>query len=159
MGPVAASEDALPDVKRDVSVPAVPVRVIDPAVCADPAAADCGALIDNDKAEKRSRIAALLIRATALVAASQSARALADYDTALKLDPTLTDVLNMRGELRRATGDWPRALADFTAVLKIRPDHEQARENRISLSREIERIGAEMAVGRKPPPARAAPLK
>lgn len=162
VGSAAATEDALPNVKHDLSVPAtpaVPVRVIDPAVCADPAAADCSALIDNDKAEKQSRIAALLIRAKALVAISQPARALADFDTALKIDPTLTDVLNMRGELRRATGDRPRALADFTAVLKIRPDHEQARENRTSLSREIERIGAEMAVGKKSPPARAAPLK
>lgn len=134
---------------------AAPARIIDPAVCADPAAADCGALIDGEATEKRPRIAGLLIRAKAFVAANQPARALADYDAALKLDPTLTDVLNARGELRRATGDRPRALADFTAVLKIRPDHEQARENRKSLSKEIERIGAEMAVGKKPAPSPA----
>ena len=76
---------------------------------------------------------------------------------ALTLDPTMTDVRNTRGELRRATGDRPRALADFTAVLKVRPDHERARENRKSLSKEIEKIGAEMAIGKKPAPP--APLK
>ena len=146
------------DVVKPVAKPeiAVPERVIDPMVCSDLASSDCGVLIANEKAEKRPKIAALLLRAKALVESNQSARALADYDAALKLDPTMTDVLNTRGELRRATGDRPRALADFTAVLKIRPDHEQARENRKSLSKEIERIGAEMAVGKK---RDVAPLK
>lgn len=153
----AASADDTPPAKPPV---AAPERVIDPAVCADPAAADCSALIDNDKTERRPKITALLLRAKALAASDQSARALTDYDAALRLDPTMTDVLNARGELRRATGDRPRALADFTAVLKIRPDHEQARENRKSLSKEIERIGAEMAIGKKSaPPAKPAPLK
>ena len=152
LGPAVATEDALPDAKLDYVAPppaVAPARVIDPAVCADPAAADCSTLVADDKAERRTRIEGLLRRARALVAAQQPARALADYDAVLKLDPTLTDVRNERGELRRATGDRPRALADFTAVLKVRPDHEKARENRKSLSREIERIGAEMAVGKK----------
>ncbi|MDB5573349.1 MAG: hypothetical protein JWQ51_388 [Tardiphaga sp.] len=138
---------------------AAPEPVIDPSVCADPAAADCTALIDNDKTERRPKIAALLLRAKALADSQQPARALLDYDAALKLDPTMTDVLNARGELRRATGDRPRALADFTAVLKIRPDHEQARENRKSLAKEIERIGAELAIGKKAAPEKPAPLK
>lgn len=151
----ATADDVVPAAKPEIAVPA---RVIDPAVCADPAAADCTTLIDNDKTERRPKIAALLLRAKAFVDSHQPARALADYDAALKLDPSMTDVLNTRGELRRVTGDRPRALADFTAVLKIRPDHEQARENRKSLSKEIERIGAEMAVDKKAStPAKPAP--
>ena len=155
----AATDDPPPAAKSETIAPAQPAtpdRIIDPAVCADPAAADCSKLIDDDKAERRPKITALLLRAKALVAANQPNRALADYDAALRLDPTMTDVLNARGELRRATGDRPRALADFTAVLKVRPDHETARENRKSLSKEIERIGAEMAIGKK---RDSAPLK
>ena len=154
---VAVADEVVPAAKP--TIPA-PERVIDPAVCADPDAADCSTLIANDKTERRPKIAALLLRAKALAATNQLTRALADYDAALKLDPTMTDELNARGELRRATGDRPRALADFTAVLKIRPDHEKARENRKSLSKEIEKLGAEMAIDKKPTPAADhAPLK
>lgn len=152
-----ASAEDIPPAKPDTTASAV---TIDPAICTDLAAADCNTLIADDKADRRRRIDALLIRAKALVAANQASLALADYDLALTLDPTMTDVLNARGELRRATGDRPRALADFTAVLKVRPDHEQARDNRKSLAKEIEKIGAEMAIGKKAPPAdKPAPLK
>jgi tetratricopeptide (TPR) repeat protein len=152
--PSWASEDALPR-DADIAAPQAtkkPAVVIDPLVCNDPQSGDCRALIEDDHAERRKRIEGLLNRAKAFVSARDTTRALADYDAALKLDPTMTDVLNTRGELRRATGDLPRALADFTAVLKIRPDHTQARDNRKSLSKEIERLGAEMAVGKRTQP-------
>ena len=41
----------------------------------------------------------------------------------LRLDPTLADVFNARGELWRKKGDRPKALADFGAAIKLNPDH------------------------------------
>ena len=76
--------------------------------------------------------------------------AIGDYDAALRLDPTLADVFNTRGELWRRKGDRRRALADFAAAIKLNPDHPTAKGNYKSLAQELERLGALMAVAGKP---------
>ena len=80
-------------------------------------------------------------------------RAIGDYDTVLRLDPMLPDILNARGELWHRKGDRPRALADFGAAIKLNPQHEAARANYKSLALELERIGAQMAIKNRPIPA------
>jgi tetratricopeptide (TPR) repeat protein len=130
----------------------------DPAPCvAAAAAADadriiavCGALVDNEKTLKADRLKALFARAGAYDRKGMIDRAIGDYDTTLRLDPTLADVFNLRGELWRRKGDRPRALADFGAAIKINPQHEAARASYKSLAQELERIGAQMAVNGKP---------
>lgn len=133
----------------------------DPAPCLAAAAADdpdaviavCGALLDNDKTARADRVKALVARGRAYMRKDQADRAIADYDTALRLDPTLADVLNARGELWRGKGNLPRALADFAAALKLNPLHEAARANHRSLALELERLGAQMAIkNRSSPP-------
>jgi tetratricopeptide (TPR) repeat protein len=132
---------------------------IDPAPCFAAAAAEadpdqivatCGAVIDNEKTPAADRLRALLARAVAHVRKEQDDRAIADYDVALKLDPTLADIFNARGELWRKKGDRPRALADFGAAIKLNPQHAAARGNYKSLAQELERLGAQMAVNNKP---------
>ncbi len=131
---------------------------LDPAPCAAAAAADdadkviavCGVLVDNEKTPNPDRIKALIARACAYDRKEMIDRAIADYDTALRLDPTLADIFNIRGELWRKKGDRPRALADFAAAIKLNPDHPSARGNYRSLARELERLGALMAVNNKP---------
>jgi tetratricopeptide (TPR) repeat protein len=137
------------------------VPPIDPAPCV--AAADdsekilsaCGALIDNEKTLKADRIKALVARAGAFARKDEADRAIADYDTALRLDPTLADIFNARGELWRKKGDPPHALSDFAAALKLNPQHQAARANYKSLALELERLGAQMAIKNRPSP----PLK
>jgi tetratricopeptide (TPR) repeat protein len=136
---------------------------IDPAPCVAAAAAGdsekilsaCGALIDNEKTLKNDRIKALVARAGAFARKDEVDRAIADYDTALRLDPTLADIFNARGELWRKKGDRPHALSDFAAALKLNPQHEAARANYKSLALELERLGAQMAIKNRPSP----PLK
>jgi tetratricopeptide (TPR) repeat protein len=131
---------------------------VDPVPCAAAAAADdpdriiavCGALVDNDKTPRADRIKALIARAGAFNAREMPDRAIGDYDTVLRLDPTLADIFNARGELWRRKGDRPRALADFGAAIKLNPQHEAARANYKSLAQELERIGAQMAIKNKP---------
>jgi tetratricopeptide (TPR) repeat protein len=135
----------------------------DPAPCVAAVAADdadkiiavCGALVDNEKTVKADRIKALIARAGAYGRKDQIDRAIADYDAALRFDPTLSDIFNARGELWRSKGDRPRALADFGAAIKLNPRHEAARANYKSLAQELERLGAQMAIKNKPTP----PLK
>jgi tetratricopeptide (TPR) repeat protein len=131
---------------------------VDPAPCVAAASANdsdkiiavCGALVDNDKTLKADRIKALIARAGAYDRNDMIDRAIGDYDTALRLDPTLADIFNARGELWRRKGDRPRALADFGAAIKLNPHHPTARGNYKSLAQELERLGALMAVQNKP---------
>jgi tetratricopeptide (TPR) repeat protein len=130
----------------------------DPAPCvaaaaagdADKVIAICGALIDNQKTLRADRIKALIARGAAYDRKEMIDRAIGDYDTVLRLDPTLADVFNIRGELWRRKGDRPKALADFGAAIKLNPDHPAARGNYKSLAQELERLGALMAVYNKP---------
>jgi tetratricopeptide (TPR) repeat protein len=130
----------------------------DPAPCLAAAAANdsdqiiavCGALIGNERTLKADRIKALIARAGAYDRKDQIDRAIGDYDTVLRLDPTLADIFNARGELWRRKGDRPRALTDFGAAIRLNPDHPAARGNYKSLAQELERLGALMAVYNKP---------
>jgi tetratricopeptide (TPR) repeat protein len=130
----------------------------DPGRCVAAAAAGdddktidvCGSVIDNDKTEKADRVRALAARAGAYRRKQMTDRAIADYDAALRLDPSLTDAYNARGELWRGKGDRRRAIMDFGAAVKLDPNHVAAKANYKSLSLELERIGAMMAVAGKP---------
>ena len=137
--------------------PAKDLRV-DPALCLaaalarddDKTVAACGALIDNAKTEKADRIKALIARGAAYERKDMADRAIADYDGVLRLDPSLADIHNTRGELWRKKGDLPKAVADFAAAIKLNPDHVAARANHRSMAQELERLGALKAVAGKP---------
>jgi tetratricopeptide (TPR) repeat protein len=110
----------------------------------------CGVVIGSEKAPKADRIKTLIARAAAYDRKDQIDRAIEDYGMALRLDPTLADIFTARGELWRKKGDRPRALADFGAAIKLNPGHPIARANYKSLAREVERLGAMIAVNNKP---------
>ena len=137
--------------------PAKDLRV-DPALCLaaalarddDKTVAARGALIDNAKTEKADRIKALIARGAAYERKDMTERAIADYDGVLRLDPSLADIHNKRGELWRKKGDLPKAVADFAAAIKLNPDHVAARANHRALAQELERLGALKAIAGKP---------
>ncbi|MBI5128527.1 MAG: DUF1311 domain-containing protein [Rhodopseudomonas palustris] len=132
---------------------------IDPAPClamaaqpdqAERAVAVCSRLIASRKTGREDRIKALIVRAGALARTQQVDRAITDYDDALRLDPKQPDALNARGELWLGKSDRPKALADFSAALKLQPDHAAARANHRALAMELERLGAQKAIDGKP---------
>jgi tetratricopeptide (TPR) repeat protein len=131
---------------------------VDPAPCVAAIAANdgdkiisaCGLLIDSEKTEKADRIKALIARAGVYARRDMIDRAIDDYGTVLRLDPTLADIFNARGELWRKKGDRPKALQDFGAVLRLKPDHALAKANYKSLALELERLGALLAVNNRP---------
>lgn len=137
--------------------PAAVVQV-DVAECLSATAADdmdkagpaCAAVIDNEKTAKPDLIKALIARGAMLARHDQIDRAVADDSRALLLDPTLADLFNARGELWLKKGDKPKAVQDFGAALRIDPNHEKAKANHKAIARELERIGAQMAVAGKP---------
>ena len=131
---------------------------IDPALCLsaalvrddDRTLAACGALIDNIKTEKADRLKALIARGGVYERKEMTERAIADYDGALRLDPSLADIHNTRGELWRKKGDLPKAVVDFAAAIKLNPDHIAARANHRALAQEVERQGILKAIAGKP---------
>ncbi len=131
---------------------------VDPAPCvaaatandADRIIAACGVLIDSARTTKPDRIKALVARGGAHERKGMVDNALSDYDTALRLDPTLTEMFNTRGELWRKKGDRRRALADFASAIKLNPDHAAAKANYKSLAQELERLSVLIAVANKP---------
>lgn len=131
---------------------------IDVAACLSATAVDdmdkagpaCAAVIDNEKTAKPDLIKALIARGAMLARHDQIDRAIADDSRALLLDPALADVFNARGELWLEKGDKPKAVQDFGAALRIDPNHEKAKANHRAIARELERIGAQMAVAGKP---------
>jgi tetratricopeptide (TPR) repeat protein len=134
----------------DPQVDAAPCAAAAGADDADKTIAVCGALIDDEKTPRAERIKALIARAGAYARTDQIDQAIGDCDTVLRLDPTLADIFNTRGELWRKKGERPRALQDFSAAIKLNPDHPAAKANYKSLALELERLGAQMAVAGKP---------
>jgi tetratricopeptide (TPR) repeat protein len=135
---------------RDVQVDATPCIAAAASGDDDKTIEACGELIGNEKTARADRIKALIARAAALDRKDRPSEAIEDYDTVLRLDPTLADVFNARGELRRRRGNLPKALADFGAAIKVNLEHPAARANYKSLAQELERIGALIAVAGKP---------
>lgn len=133
-------------------------RGVDPAPClAAIAGTDdsrivsaCGALIEDDRTGEADRIRALAGRAAAFARQDRLEPAIADCDAALRLDPTLADIFNARGELWWRAGERRKALADFADALKLSPDQAAAKSNYKRLALELERLGAQMAVTGKP---------
>ena len=128
---------------------------IDPLPCLAAIAANdddtiisrCDSLIGNEKNTRPDRIKAVLARAAAYDRQQQYDRTIADYDTALQLDPAQADAFNHRGEVWRKKGDRPHALADFATAIRLNPEHSAARGNYKSLAQELELLGAQMALG------------
>lgn len=116
----------------------------------DKAASACTAVIDNEKSAKAELVKALIARGALYARHDHIERAIADDSRALQLDPTLADLFNARGELWLKKGDKPKAVQDFGAALKLDPNHEKAKANHKAMARELERIGAQMAVAGKP---------
>jgi tetratricopeptide (TPR) repeat protein len=148
----------LPDVAFATGAEPAKDPQLDPAPCLAAAAANddgrivplCSSLIDNEKTAKADRIKALIARAGAFERKEMYDSAIADYDAVLRLDSSLADVFNARGELWRRKGDRPKAIADFGAALKLKPDHAAAKANHKSLALELERVGVLKALEGKP---------
>jgi len=141
---------ASPDQPTESQIDSAPCMAALAANDDDRIIAVCPSLIGNEKASRADRVKALIARAAAYERKGEIDRAIGDYDLTLRLDPTLADFFNARGELWRRKGERPRALADFSAALRLNPDYQAAKANYKALALEIERLGAMMAVNNKP---------
>ncbi|MCL2715199.1 MAG: hypothetical protein FWD68_11595 [Alphaproteobacteria bacterium] len=108
--------------------------------------AGCGSVLRDEATLRVDRLTVLKARGAFLARHDKIDAAIADYGRAIELDGASADLFNARGELWRAKGERPRAVQDFAAALRLDPGHDRARANNRAMARELERIGAEMAL-------------
>ena len=70
------------------------------------------------------------------------ARAIADFDQAIRLDPNFARAYRNRGFAHFNKGDYDRAIADYEAALRIDPNHTLARGNIENARRELSRLAS-----------------
>jgi tetratricopeptide (TPR) repeat protein len=107
--------------------PAAAGLVEDRKVCdgqgpAEPQAQACSRLIASGRYKGRDLAVTYNNRAFALLMTKDFSRAVADYDMAIQLVPTLEDAWFGRGRAFGASGEHQRAVADFTRAIELKPN-------------------------------------
>jgi tetratricopeptide (TPR) repeat protein len=88
----------------------------------------CTALIESGR--ESGRASAYNNRANARQAKGDLDRAIADYDEAIRLAPTLATTYNGRAAAWQAKGDLDRAIADYDEAIRLNPKYATAYNNR-----------------------------
>jgi len=117
---------------------AAPARAVDAAErdCAqhedkDVVIQGCSKVIQRGGAvSERIRVIAYTNRAVAYYHKGDLDSALADYNEAIRLDPTYERAYDDRGNVYRRKGDLDRALADYNEAIHLDPKYAAAYDNR-----------------------------
>jgi lipoprotein NlpI len=86
--------------------------------------------IGSDQLSRENLVIAYDRRGNTYDDAGHPARAIEDYDHAIKLKPDLAPLYNDRGIAYDDEGDYDRAIADFSKAIALRPDYAEAYNNR-----------------------------
>jgi lipoprotein NlpI len=90
----------------------------------------CTALIENGQASAHDRAVAYNNRGNAYLDKGDDDHAMADYDAAIRLDPSLTTAYNNRGNIWLDREDPDSAIAQFDAAIRLDPKFVLAYGNR-----------------------------
>jgi len=93
----------------------------------------CTAVLQSDGTPAGNRAVALINRGMAYAGKKDYDRAIADFNDAIKINPSLAIAYNNRGSAVQSKGDYDRAIADYSEAIKIDPNYAVAYSNRGNL--------------------------
>jgi lipoprotein NlpI len=96
----------------------------------DVAIAACSDRISSGKFKGHSQAANYYNRGIEYNNKGDTARAIADYNQAISLDPKLASAYNNRGNIYQRKGDYDRAIADYNQTISLDPKFTNAYNNR-----------------------------
>jgi tetratricopeptide (TPR) repeat protein len=102
----------------------------DAVIPAEARIVNCTKLIDSGRVPPADLFHAVNSRGAAWYDKGDFDRAIADFDTVIRLNPNYADGFYNRGIAWSAKGDVDRAIADYSAAIRIQPDHARALNNR-----------------------------
>jgi tetratricopeptide (TPR) repeat protein len=113
---------------------ATPAAADDREICADgtgdAAIAACTRRIKSGKLSKSNLAIVYNNRAVEWRKKGDLARAISDYDEAIRNDPNYAEAHSNRGNAYRAKGDLDRAIADYSKAIRLKPNFANAYYNR-----------------------------
>jgi len=90
----------------------------------------CTALIDSGRGNAHGLSEALYNRGNAYAATGDFNRAIADYDQAIRLNPTMATAFDNRGRAYSEQNQIERAVADYDEAIRLNPNSAVALHNR-----------------------------
>jgi len=93
----------------------------------------CTALLQSDGSSAGNRAAAYINRDIAYAGKKDYDRAIADFNEAIRLNPSLASAYNNRGSAVQDKGDYDRAIADYSEAIRLNPSYAVAYSNRGNL--------------------------
>src|SRR3954452_19921691 len=96
----------------------------------DDAIAACSRAIKSGTYNGKTLALAYSNRGVEWRAKGELARAVADYDEAIKADPQQSAAYNNRGIAYAAGSDYDKAIADYDEAIRLKPDYASALNNR-----------------------------
>jgi tetratricopeptide (TPR) repeat protein len=94
------------------------------------AIAVCGRILARGKVKDRDLARTLNNRGLGYVANKQLDKAMADFDAAVRVDPTYPFAFDNRGDVWRQRGEFERAITEYNEALRRDPDFVSAYVNR-----------------------------
>lgn len=99
-------------------------------ISADQQISGCSALIDSGQGNNRGLSEALYNRGNAYATNGNFERAIADYDQAIRLNPTMAVAFDNRGVAYSKKKQFERAIADYDEAIRLNPNSVVALHNR-----------------------------
>jgi tetratricopeptide (TPR) repeat protein len=96
----------------------------------DVAIAACNRAINSGKFNGKSLALVYIWRGAEWRGKKEDDKALADYNVAIKLEPTVPAIFNNRADIFRDRGDLDRAIADYSTAIRLDPLYTAAFTNR-----------------------------
>jgi tetratricopeptide (TPR) repeat protein len=97
---------------------------------ADQIISACTALLDSGRGNDKGRSEATYNRGNAYASIGEFDRAIADYDRALQLNPTMATAFDNRGRAYSQKNQFERAVADYNEAIRLNPNSAIALHNR-----------------------------